>query len=49
MSLDLLAMSRKGIFGDGEGALGVSRLGFGGIYLRAREGSEDRGRGRGGL
>ena len=43
MSLALLDMSRKDIFGGGEGSLGVPRLGFGGRALGARGVSEDRG------
>ena len=43
MSLDLLAISRKDIFGCGEKALGVSRLGLGGRSLGSKGVSEDRG------
>ena len=43
MSLALLDMSRKDIFGGGEGSLGVPRLGFGVRALGARGGSGIRG------
>ena len=40
MFSDLLDMSRKDIFGGGEGTLGVSGIGFGGRYLGYRSGFE---------
>ena len=39
MFLDLLDMSRKDIFGGGEGTLGFLGVGFGGRYQGARGGS----------
>ena len=40
MLLDLLDISIKYVFGGGEGKLGVSGLGFRGIYLGVRVGFE---------
>ena len=40
MLLALLDMSKKDIFGDGEGKLRVSGIGFGGRYLRSGCGFE---------
>ena len=43
MLLDLLDISIKYVFGGGEGKLGVSGLGFRGIYLGVRVGFEVQG------